>query len=166
MIKPSEAFIADWGAAVSAPFAEEFSKGLVVLLVLLIPKKMDLKNALVSGLFVGLSFQIVEDCIFTFQEMFVAKGDGFSTLIVRIVHAGGTHWTFSLVFTIGMVALLAKKTGLSKRQGAFWLFLAILAHFMVNSPFNEGITSKSANVTIAILYFNFCLALAAIKTVD
>ncbi|WP_269457196.1 hypothetical protein [Streptococcus acidominimus] len=30
IIKPSEAFIADWGAAVSAPFAEEFRSAVSV----------------------------------------------------------------------------------------------------------------------------------------
>lgn len=166
LIKPSEEFLSAWGAAISAPFAEEFGKGLAVLLVLLILNKMDLKNALVSGLIVGLGFQIIEDCIFTFQEIFIVKADGFSMLIERIAHAAGTHWTFTLVFAVGMVALLAKHSGLSKAQGAFWLAVPVLGHFLVNSPFNEDITSKSGYVTILILCYNLCMALAAYHTVD
>lgn len=166
LIKPSEEFIGRWGAAVSAPFAEEFGKGLAVLLVLLVLKMLDLKNALVSGLIVGLGFQIIEDCIFTFQEIFTAKADGFSMIIERIVHAGGTHWTFTLVFAVGMVALLAKNTGLSKSQAAFWLAVPVFGHFLFNSPFNESITSKTGHLTILILCYNFCMALAAYHTVD
>ncbi|WP_105996395.1 PrsW family glutamic-type intramembrane protease [Staphylococcus agnetis] len=166
LVNPPQAFIDNWGAALSGPFAEEFGKGLTILIVLLLLKKLDLKHALVSGLIVGLSFQIIEDCIFTFQEVFVAKADGFSTLIERIVHAGGTHWTFSLLFAIGMVALIAKNTGFTKLQGVYWLFMGVFTHFLVNSPFNDGIDSKTGAVTVLILTFNLCLAIAAINSVD
>lgn len=166
VVKPPQSFIDAWGAAVTAPIHEEVGKGLVVLLVLLLFKKLNLKNALVSGLIVGLSFQVVEDCVYTFQQMFTAKTDGFATLIERIVHAGGTHWTFSLVFAVGMVASLSKNSGLSKKQVWFWLSMAVLAHFLLNTPFNAGLTSDTAEVTILMLCFNLCLAIAAFMTVD
>lgn len=166
VVKPPQSFIDAWGAAVTAPIHEEVGKGLVVLLVLLLFKQLNLKNALVSGLIVGLSFQVVEDCVYTFQQIFTAKTDGFATLIERIVHAGGTHWTFSLIFAVGMVAILSKNSGLSKKQGWFWLSMAVLAHFLLNTPFNAGLTSDTAEVTILMLCFNLCLALAAFMTVD
>lgn len=166
IVKPGEDFLNAWGAAVSAPFAEEFGKGIVVLLILLILKKIDLKNALVSGLIVGLSFQIVEDCVYTFRDMFVEKLDGFVSIIERIVQAGGSHWTFSLVFSVGMVALISKDSALSEKQGLFWLSMAIIAHFLFNSPYNTGITSKAADITVILLTFNFCLALIVFNKVD
>ncbi|MGT2711320.1 PrsW family glutamic-type intramembrane protease [Streptococcus oriscaviae] len=166
VVKPPQSFIDAWGAAVTAPIHEEVGKGLVVLLVLLLFKQLNLKNALVSGLIVGLSFQVVEDCVYTFQQIFTAKTDGFATLIERIVHAGGTHWTFSLVFAVGMVALISKNRGMTKTQGLFWLSMAVLAHFLLNTPFNAGLTSDTAEVTILMLCFNLCLALAAFKSVD
>ncbi|WP_257000697.1 PrsW family glutamic-type intramembrane protease [Streptococcus suis] len=64
IVKPPQTFIQNWGAAVTAPFHEEFGKGLVVLLVLLLLKKLTLKNAVVSGMIVGLSFQIIEDGLY------------------------------------------------------------------------------------------------------
>ena len=166
VVKPPQSFIDAWGAAVTAPIHEEVGKGLVVLLVLLLFKQLNLKNALVSGLIVGLSFQVVEDCVYTFQQIFTAKTDGFATLIERIVHAGGTHWSFSLVFAVGMVAILTKNSGLSKKQGWFWLSMAVLAHFLLNTPYNAGLTSDTAEVTILMLCFNLCLAIAAFMTVD
>ena len=166
VVKPPQSFIDAWGAAVTAPIHEEVGKGLVVLLVLLLCKQLNLKNALVSGLIVGLSFQVVEDCVYTFQQIFTAKTDGFATLIERIVHAGGTHWTFSLVFAVGMVAILTKNSGLSKKQGWFWLSMAVLARFLLNTPFNAGLTSDTAEVTILMLCFNLCLAIAAFMMVD
>ena len=166
VVKPPQSFIDAWGAAVTAPIHEEVGKGLVVLLVLLLFKQLNLKNALVSGLIVGLSFQVVEDCVYTFQQIFTAKTDGFATLIERIVHAGGTHWSFSLVFAVGMVAILTKNSGLSKKQGWFWLSMAVLAHFLLNTPYNAGLTSDTAEVTILMLCFNLCLAIAAFMMVD
>ena len=166
VVKPTQSFIDAWGAAVTAPIHEEVGKGLVVLLVLFLFRQFNLKNALVSGLIVGLSFQVVEDCVYTFQQIFTAKTDGFATLIERIVHAGGTHWTFSLVFAVGMVAILTKNSGLSKKQGWFWLSMAVLAHFLLNTPFNAGLTSDTAEVTILMLCFNLCLAIAAFMMVD
>ena len=166
VVKPTQSFIDAWGAAVTAPIHEEVGKGLVVLLVLFLFRQFNLKNALVSGLIVGLSFQVVEDCVYTFQQIFTAKTDGFATLIERIVHAGGTHWTFSLVFAVGMVAILSKNSGLSKKQGWFWLSMAVLAHFLLNTPYNAGLTSDTAEVTILMLCFNLCLAIAAFMMVD
>lgn len=141
IVKVSDAFRADWGAAVSAPFAEEFAKGLVVLLVLLICRKVTLKHALVSGIIAGLSFQLIEDCMFTFRDMFMGKLDGFETIIERVGQAGWTHWVFTMLFAIGLVALLTKDSGMSKAQGAGWLLASMGLHFLFNSPFNTGIFS-------------------------
>ncbi len=57
---------------------------------------------------VGLSFQIIEDGLYVFQQIFKSKADGFATLIERMLHAGGTHWAFSLAFAVGLVALVSK----------------------------------------------------------
>ncbi|BCP63784.1 protease PrsW [Streptococcus parasuis] len=141
IVKASDNFKADWGAAVSAPFAEEFGKGLVVLLVLLICRNLTLKHAMVSGMIAGLCFQLIEDCIFTFRDMFMGKLDGFETIIERVGQAGWTHWVFTMLFAIGLVALLTKDSGMSKAQGAGWLFASMGLHFLFNSPFNTGILS-------------------------
>ncbi|HEM2832808.1 PrsW family glutamic-type intramembrane protease [Streptococcus suis] len=166
IVKPPQTFIQNWGAAVTAPFHEEFGKGLVVLLVLLLLKKLTLKNAVVSGMIVGLSFQIIEDGLYVFQQIFKSKADGFATLIERMLHAGGTHWAFSLAFAVGLVALVSKNSGMSKKQGFFWMLMAVLAHFFLNTPFNEGLTSNSGEITVLMLCFSFCVALAAFFKVD
>ncbi|HFI0402932.1 TPA: PrsW family glutamic-type intramembrane protease [Streptococcus suis] len=139
IVKVSDDFRYDWGAAISGPLAEEIGKGLTVLLVLLICRKMTLKHALVSGMIAGLSFQIVEDIMFTFRDMFIGKLDGFETIIGRVGQAGWTHWVFTLLFAIGLVALLTKNTGMSKAQGVFWIGASFGIHFLFNSPFNTGI---------------------------
>ncbi|HFI0640288.1 PrsW family glutamic-type intramembrane protease [Streptococcus suis] len=160
IVKVSDDFRYDWGAAVSAPFAEEFGKGLVVLLVLLIARKMTVKDALVSGMIAGLSFQIVEDIMFTFRDMFVGKLDGFETIIGRVGQAGWTHWVFTLLFAVGLVALLGQEKSLSKAQGAFWLLASLGLHFFFNSPLNTGF------MTSLLPLASILLGLVAYRQVD
>ncbi|HEL2383506.1 TPA: PrsW family intramembrane metalloprotease [Streptococcus suis] len=160
IVKVSDDFRYDWGAAVSAPFAEEFGKAMVVLLVLLIARKMTLKHALVSGIIAGLSFQIVEDIMFTFRDMFIGKLDGFETIIGRVGQAGWTHWVFTMLFAIGMVALFTKQTAISKVQGMLWIAASIVLHFFFNSPLHTGI------LTTLLPMASVLLGLLAYRTVD
>ncbi|HFI0255457.1 TPA: PrsW family intramembrane metalloprotease [Streptococcus suis] len=160
IVKVSDDFRYDWGAAVSAPFAEEVGKGLVVLLVLFICRKMTLKHALVSGIIAGLGFQIVEDIMFTFRDMFMGKLDGFETIIGRVGQAGWTHWVFTLLFSVGMVALFSKQTTMSKTQGVLWMTASIGLHFFFNSPLNTGL------MTTLLPMASILLGLLAYRTVD
>ncbi|HFI0579027.1 TPA: PrsW family glutamic-type intramembrane protease [Streptococcus suis] len=160
IVKVSDDFRYDWGAAVSAPFAEEFGKALVVLLVLLIARKMTVKDALVSGIIAGLSFQLVEDIMFTFRDMFIGKLDGFETIIGRVGQAGWTHWVFTLLFAVGLVALLGQEKSLSKAQGAFWLLASLGLHFFFNSPLNTGF------MTTLLPLASILLGLVAYRQVD
>ncbi|MCK4029091.1 PrsW family glutamic-type intramembrane protease [Streptococcus iners] len=160
IVKVSDDFRYDWGAAVSAPFAEEFGKALVVVLVLLIARKMTLKYALVSGIIAGLSFQIVEDIMFTFRDMFIGKLDGFETIIGRVGQAGWTHWVFTMLFAVGMVALFTKQTAISKVQGVLWIAASIGLHFFFNSPLHTDI------LTTLLPMASVLLGLLAYRTVD
>ena len=63
--------------------------------------------------------------MFTFRDMFMGKLDGFETIIERVGQAGWIHWVFTMLFAIGLVALLTKDSGMSKTQGAGWLFASI-----------------------------------------
>ncbi|EFR43568.1 PrsW family glutamic-type intramembrane protease [Streptococcus pseudoporcinus] len=152
ILHPSEAFIAFWGAAVSGPLAEEFGKGLVALLVLFICRKFDLKSALVSGMIVGLGFQIIEDCVYTFQDIFAAGKSPFPMLLERIVWAGCTHWLFTALFVVGLVILFGKESGLAKNKGLFWMFSALFIHFLFNIPMNSDIYDIATATLNASLY--------------
>ncbi|MGU7998210.1 hypothetical protein ACS6ZY_10150 [Streptococcus suis] len=55
---------------------------------------------------------------------------------------------------------------MSKKQGLFWMLMAVLAHFFLNTPFNEGLTSNSGEITVLMLCFSFCVALATFFKVD
>ncbi|MGT2722387.1 PrsW family intramembrane metalloprotease [Streptococcus porcinus] len=148
----SEAFIAFWGASVSAPLAEEFGKGLAALLVLFICRKFDIKTALVSGMIVGLGFQMIEDCVYTFQEIFVSGKSPFPMLIERIVWASCTHWLFSALFVVGFVILLGKCSGFSKSKGLFWMLAGMFIHFLFNIPMNSEIYDIVTATLNASLY--------------
>ncbi len=47
------------------------------------------------------------------------KLDGFETILERVGQAGWAHWVFTLLFAIGLVALLTKNTGMSKHREYF-----------------------------------------------
>ncbi|WP_318150919.1 hypothetical protein [Streptococcus parasuis] len=59
------------------------------MLVLLIFRKLTIKHALVSGIIAGLGFQLIENCMINFLDMFIGKLDGFETIIERVGQAGG-----------------------------------------------------------------------------
>ncbi|MDY2964304.1 PrsW family intramembrane metalloprotease [Streptococcus dysgalactiae] len=152
IFNPSEAFIGFWGAAVSAPFAEEFGKGLAALLVLFICRKFDVKTALVSGMIVGLGFQIMEDCVYTFQEIFVSGKSPFPMLIERIVWASCTHWLFTALFVSGFVIVFNKVSGFSRNMGLFWMFGSMFVHFLFNIPMNSEIYDVATATLSMSLY--------------
>ena len=69
-MKLSKDFLSAWGAALTAPFTEELSNGFAVLLVVLLCRRLNLKQGLTIGIIVGVGFEIVEDVIYVFQSVF------------------------------------------------------------------------------------------------
>ncbi|VTS16623.1 membrane protein [Streptococcus porcinus] len=132
--------------------AEEFGKGLAALLVLFICRKFDIKTALVSGMIVGLGFQMIEDCVYTFQAIFASGKSPFPTLIERVVWASCTHWLFTALFVVGFVILLGKCDGFSKSKGLFWMSAAMFVHFLFNIPMNSEIYDVATATLNASLY--------------
>ncbi|MFX4023070.1 PrsW family intramembrane metalloprotease, partial [Streptococcus suis] len=67
------------------------------------------------------------------------KLDCFENILELFGQAGWAHLVFTLLFDIGLVAILTKNTGMSKAQGVFWIGESFGIHFIFNSPFNKGI---------------------------
>ncbi|MDG3145986.1 hypothetical protein MKL27_03655 [Streptococcus suis] len=55
----------------------------------MICRKLTIKHTLVSGIIAGLGFQLIENCMINFLDMFIGKLDGFETIIERVGQAGG-----------------------------------------------------------------------------
>ncbi|MCI6272630.1 MAG: PrsW family intramembrane metalloprotease [Erysipelotrichaceae bacterium] len=133
-IDPTRQFLNDWGAALTAPFAEEFSKGFIVLLVFWLCKKMSLKAAFVCGLIAGLGFQMFEDVLYIHNAVFFGDISGFAEGLERVAAAFGTHAIFTAMFGCGLMVLVKKSTAISKYHAIFWMITSLAIHFVWNSP--------------------------------
>ena len=126
--------IADWGSAITAPFAEEFAKGFVVVLVYFLCRKISLRTAFVCSLISGLGFQVSEDLAFIHGAAFGEGTSGFEQAFERVSYALGTHMVFAILFGVGVIALINKESGISGHKAVFWIVSSITLHFIWNSP--------------------------------
>lgn len=133
-------FAQAWGPAITAPPSEELYKVLGVVFLYLIARAEfdDLMDGFVFGALVGLGFTVVEDLGYFFE------GDGSIGAIVAGFYfrtiAGGVygHVLYSGLAGIGVAYFATRKGQLSTGKrlavaGGF-LLLAVLAHFVWNSP--------------------------------
>ncbi len=159
-MKLSEQFLNDWGASLTAPFTEEIAKGIVVLLIVLLFQQRSLKTSLLLGMIAGIGFQIVEDSLYIQQTIFKNDGNGFITAFERIAYSGLSHWVFSAIFAVGLVALFTRNKAISKIRAIFYIIAPIAIHFAWNSPLEfSGNTTLYGIISWIILFSIF-------KTVD
>ena len=133
-LNPPSHIVADWGASIIAPIAEEFSKAFVVLLVYFLCGKISLKTAFVCSFISGLGFQVSEDLAFIHEATFGNEISGFEQAFERVSYALGTHMIFTILFGVGLIALIKRESAISKCKAIFWIISAITLHFFWNSP--------------------------------
>jgi RsiW-degrading membrane proteinase PrsW (M82 family) len=134
-------FAGRWAPALTAPFTEEITKGVGVILLYLIARGEidDLMDGFVYGAMVGLGFTIVED-VFYFVNVF--GGDPVGVLqgfYVRVIASGlYGHVLYTGLFGIGVAYFVARRRDVpvGKRLGVAALLIGagIFAHFLWNSP--------------------------------
>lgn len=133
--------MANWAAALTAPWIEEITKALAVVFIYLIARREidDVLDGFVYGAMAGLGFLLVED-VFYFMGAFEGTTEGILTgFYLRVVASGlYGHVLYSGLAGMG-VAYFVTRRGLAsqgRRYGvAIALFLsAMLAHFIWNSP--------------------------------
>lgn len=156
----SHEILNNWGAALTAPFTEEISKGAVVFLIYFLFKKISLKETFIVGLISGFGFQVLEDIAYIFQSTFGNTNSGYSIAFERVSNAFGSHITFGIVFGIGLIALINKNSGISKLKAFFFIISPITIHFIWNSPLEGNWVSPLFGS------INLILAYCAFKTVD
>lgn len=134
-------FASRWTAALTAPWVEEILKVLGVVLIALIAREEidDVMDGFVYGALCGLGFAVVED-VFYFMAVFGGEPAGVLTgFFVRVIASGlYGHLLYSGIAGIGVAYFVARKAqaSLPKRLlvAGGLLLLAILAHFIWNSP--------------------------------
>lgn len=139
----------DWGASISAPIVEETSKGIgiVVLVVLSRRHVRNVFDGAVLGAFVGLGFQVLEDLVYALNAA-TAAGPGnevhavFGQFVARGFMGGlWSHALYSALVGAGIAYYLTRTDrsrgrrvgGLVALLGAAWLL-----HFVWDSPFVNG----------------------------
>ncbi|MFC3931562.1 PrsW family intramembrane metalloprotease [Streptococcus dentapri] len=149
-------FLNEWGASLTAPFTEEIAKGIVVLLVVLLFRQTSLKTSLLLGIIAGMGFQIIEDSIYIQQTIFKNGGNGFVTAFERIAYAGLSHWVFSAIFAVGLIALCTKSKVISKKRAVFYLIAPVAIHFAWNSPLDfSGVNTVYGIISWMIVFSIF-----------
>ncbi|EME23176.1 PrsW family intramembrane metalloprotease [Rhodococcus triatomae] len=129
-----QAWAADWGAGLTAPFTEEISKGLGLLLLIAIAPRLvrTAFDGFVLGAFIGLGFQILEDIQYALTSsaaQFGANpvGNAMFTIVMRMTMGVAAHILYSAVFCAGLVYFLGRPAE-PRRRG---LGLALMATAML-----------------------------------
>ncbi len=147
-----------WGAALTAPFAEEIAKGAVVLLVYFLYRKISLKDAFVAGMISGFGFQVLEDWAYIFQGTFGESNIGFSTAFERIAAALGGHMAFSIMFAVGLIALIEKGAEISKLKAFLLMAAPVVLHFVWNSPLDgDWVVPLLGSINLNLAYYVFTI---------
>ena len=133
--------MANWAAALTAPWVEEITKALAVVFIYLIARREvdDILDGFVYGAMAGLGFLLVEDVLY-FMGTFGGTTEGILTgFYLRVVASGlYGHVLYSGLAGMGIAYFVARRGHVpsARRYGvAIGLFLAaVLGHFIWNSP--------------------------------
>ncbi|PRQ11776.1 PrsW family intramembrane metalloprotease [Corynebacterium sp. 13CS0277] len=140
----------NWGAAFSGPTTEEWSKGLVALLVVLVASATHTRliHGFLVGGFVGLGFQFVENVLYATNSAassITSDIDGaLPVTLLRSAIGFTSHWVYTAIIGVGIMVLLGRTShpwALGRRCAVFvGLFAASYGlHFLWNSPMPGGI---------------------------
>jgi protease PrsW len=131
------AFASDWGAGLSAPINEEFSKALgLVLLIGLAPRLVrSAYDGFIIGAFIGLGFQVFEDVLYAYNSALQTFGVGQVGSALQIFFIRGlagivSHALFSAIFCAGLMWILGRAPD-DRRvvRGVLTILMAMAFHF-------------------------------------
>lgn len=132
----SSSLLKQWSDALSAPFVEEFSKGLFAWCFIYLLKIEKPQSAFLTGMGVGLGFQLIEDVDYITEAADKSLQGVIPEALNRVSGSVSSHWVYTGIFTLGLFYLMKQIKG----QRAFlWLLTPILLHFLWNSPWNDTI---------------------------
>jgi RsiW-degrading membrane proteinase PrsW (M82 family) len=163
-----QGFVNDWGPGLSAPFVEETSKGIgFLLLFTLAPKVLHSpRAALVTGAFIGLGFQILEDDLYSVngaaQGFFVDQsGAVLQMSFLRIASGLISHPAYTAIFSVGLLFLIGSPA--VKRnvpRGA----LLIVISFVIHGTWDAAVAiGNSGAVTFLVMLASSLLAIFSLR---
>ncbi|MGV0849342.1 PrsW family glutamic-type intramembrane protease [Mycolicibacterium phlei] len=149
--------LAEWQAALTAPFIEESAKAACAAVVLVLCGAVctRIAHALLVGMFVGFGFDVVEDLAYASGEALDSLdsdvvGAG-ANLVVRILTAVPAHWAFTSLTSVAVLLLLptfADRTAWPRRRrwatAAGLVAAAWFMHFAWDAPNPDGPAALAA----------------------
>ncbi|AZA10634.1 PrsW family intramembrane metalloprotease [Corynebacterium gerontici] len=144
---------ADWGAAFAGPISEEWSKTLGIILIMLLTSTALHRpiHGLLIGAFVGLGFQIFENityaAIFAIEDPNSDLSGALTVTILRSLIGIASHWLYSAIIGVGVVALFHKKV--FSFLGFFALGFGL--HFMWNAPVGNAVLKLAVSLIAFVL---------------
>ena len=130
----SQRWSLDWGAGLTAPFTEEFAKGLgLLLLIALAPRLIATAfDGFILGAFIGLGFQLMEDITYAVGAAGSNFGADplpsvFQVVLMRMVTGIAGHILFSSIFCAGLVYLVGRPAQQRRRGRGIALMLTAMA---------------------------------------
>ncbi|WP_372472270.1 MULTISPECIES: PrsW family intramembrane metalloprotease [Rhodococcus] len=110
-----QAWAADWGAGLAAPFTEETAKGLGLVLLIALASRFvrTAFDGFILGAFIGLGFQLFEDVVYALNSAGSQFGANqidaaMTTIVMRMVVGVAAHTLYSAIFCAGLVYLLGR----------------------------------------------------------
>lgn len=151
----SAGFAHDWAPAICGPINEETLKLLVVICLLALLGRHLYKHYLITGMAVGMGFQIGED---TGYILHAVKGSYHSfitaisfTINERIAYSIGRHWCFTGIAAVAIYLIFRQK---QKKTGILLLLAAYLDHGLGNAPVCQNVLCQALiNAFILLLIF-------------
>ena len=168
-----QAWVHDWGPALTAPFVEELSKGAgIVLLIVLAPQLVrSAYDGLILGAFVGLGFEVLEDLFYAFNgaaAQFGANqtGEALTILALRGVTGLFSHALYSAHIGMGLVWFLGRPNEPRRRmRGLAFMLAAVLAHgsWDAAAALGRGTVAGSLLVALASAVYGVAVLLIGVR---
>lgn len=163
-----QGFESDWGAGLSAPIVEETAKGAGFLLFLTLAPRVlhSPRAALITGAFIGLGFQILEDDLYSLQG---AAGAFYAdqaaavlqTAAIRTLTGLISHAAYTGIFCVGILYVIG--TPAVKRnvpRGLLFMVIPLAIHGSWDAA--AAIGDGSGFGTIGAMLFSSLLAIFAL----
>ena len=165
----SPVFAHDWGAGISAPLVEESSKGIGFLLILTLAPKVirSPRAALMTGAFIGLGFQILEDVLYSVNG---AASGFFSdqaasvihTALLRIATGMISHPAYAGLFAVGVLYLVGSPAVTRNvPRGIAFLLLSVAIHGTWDA--SSAIGDQNGPLVFGALIVSSLLAIIALR---
>ena len=139
-----------WLGSLEAGIAEELLKLGATALLLYVWKRKSFRQYLLTGMCVGMGFQIEEDISYITESGFKNVNDAFPTALDRISGALGSHWCYAAVTAAGLYLIVRASGKNHRRKGLGWILLVMADHFLYDSPIGD-INLFNAILTAAIV---------------